>query len=85
MPLLQRSKVGQVLDALMEAMRRLEESLRSLQADVDSRLDAITEALDSEAADREVEATAAERIRNGAAARTSDGAAVLDELGIHHD
>jgi hypothetical protein len=64
-------------------VRQLQESLRKLQADMDSRLDTMTQAFESRSADDEVGALAAERIRSGAAKRTQDGAEALSQLGIH--
>jgi hypothetical protein len=78
MPLLPKTKSGRVLDMLA----RLEEQMRNLRADMDSRFDLMTEAFEARRADDEVEALAAERIRSGAAERTEDGAEALRELGI---
>ena len=61
----------------------LQESLRKLQADIDSRLDTMTQAFEYRSADDEADALAAERIRSGAAERTQDGAEALSQLGIH--
>jgi hypothetical protein len=83
MPLLRRSRSSQVLDSLIEMVRQLQESLRNLQADMDDRLDTVTQAVESRSADDEVDALAAERIRSGAAERTQDGAQALSQLGIH--
>lgn len=71
------------MDRLTEMVRQLQESLRKLQADMDSRLDTMTQAFESRSADEEAEAIAAERIRSGAVGRTQDGAEALSELGIH--
>lgn len=83
MPLLPKTRSSQGLDALMEMVRQLQELVRKLQADMDSRLDTITQAFESRSADDEAEALAAERIRSGAAERTQDGTEALGELGIH--
>ncbi len=62
---------------------RLQDQMRSMQVDIDARLDAIAEEFETRRADDEAEALAAERIRSGAAERTRDGAHALAELGIH--
>lgn len=67
---------------LVEMLARLEDRVREMRDDLDARLDAIIEALEARSADEEAEAIAAERVRSGAARRTSDGAEVLSELGI---
>ncbi len=67
----------------MEMVRQLQELVRKLQADLDSRLDTMTQAFESRSADDEAEALAAGRIRSGAAERTQDGTEALSELGIH--
>jgi hypothetical protein len=72
-----------VLDTLTEMVQQLQDSLRKLQADMDYRLDTMTQAVESHSADDEVDALAAERIRSGAAERTQDGAEALSQLGIH--
>jgi hypothetical protein len=82
MPLLRRSRSSQALDSLMEMVHQLQESLRNLQADMDDRLDTMTQAVESRSADDEVDALAAERIRSGAAERTQDGTEALTQLGI---
>jgi uncharacterized protein with von Willebrand factor type A (vWA) domain len=79
MPLLPRTRSSQVL----EIVKRLEEQIRSMRTDFDSRLDSLTEVFESRRADDEVAALAAERIRSGAAERTEDGAEALRDLGIH--
>jgi hypothetical protein len=66
----------------MEMVHQLQESLRNLQADMDDRLDTMTQAVESRSADDEVDALAAERIRSGAAERTQDGTEALTQLGI---
>lgn len=68
---------------LADMLARLEDQMRRMHDDLDSRLDAIAESLEARGADEEVEALAAERIRSGAAERTQDGAEALAELGIH--
>jgi len=83
MPLLGKTRSSQALDTLMEMLSRLEELVRKLQADMDSRLDTMTQAFEQRGADDEAEALAAERIRSGAAERTQDGAEALNQLGIH--
>ena len=83
MLLLPKTRSSQVLDRLTEMVRQLQESLRKLQSDVDSRLDTMTQAFESRSADEEAEAVAAERIRSAAAGRTQDGVEALSELGIH--
>ena len=83
MPLLRKTRSSQVLDTLTEMVRQLQESLRKLQADMDSRLDTMTQAFESRSADDEADTLAAERIRSGAAERTQDGAEALRQLGIH--
>jgi hypothetical protein len=61
----------------------MEDQMRAMQHDLDTRLDALAEDFRVSRADEEAETLAAERIRSGAAERTRDGAAVLAELGIH--
>ena len=73
MPLLPKTRSGQVLDKLS----RLEDQMHEMHDDIDSRLDSMTEAFESRRADDEAAALAAERIRSGAAARTQDGAGTL--------
>lgn len=68
---------------LADMLARLEDQMRRMHDDLDTRLDAIAESLEARGADEEVEALAAERIRSGAAERTQDGAGALAELGIH--
>ncbi len=68
---------------LADKLARLEDQMRRMQDDLDTRLDAIAEALEGRGADEEAEALAAERIRSGAAERTQDGAEALAELGVH--
>jgi hypothetical protein len=63
-------------------LARLEDQVR-MHDDLDSRLDAIAEALDARGADEEAETLAAERIRSGAAERAQHGSEALAELGIH--
>lgn len=70
---------------LVQMLARLEAQMRKMQDDLDARLDAIAEALETRGADEEVEALAAERIRSGAGQRTEDGAEALAELGIRAD
>ena len=83
MPLLRKTRSSQALDALMEMLSHLGDLVRKLQADMDSRLDTMTQAFEYRSADEEAEALAAERIRSGAAERTQDGAEALSQLGIH--
>lgn len=64
-------------------LQGLEEQVRSLRADVDSKLDSMAETFESRRADDEVAALAAERVRSGVAERTEDGAEALRDLGIH--
>lgn len=78
MPLLPKTKSGRLLDRLS----RLEDQMRKMRDDLDTRLDSMIEAFESRRADDEVEAIAAERIRSGAAERTQDGAESLREIGI---
>jgi hypothetical protein len=78
MPLLPKTKSSRVFDMLS----RLEDQMRKMRSDIDSRLDLMTETFESRRADDEAEALAAERIRNGAAERTQDGAEALSQLGI---
>lgn len=68
---------------LSEMLARLEDQVRRMHADLDSRLDAIASSLEARGADEEAEALAAERVRSGAAERTQDGTQALAELGIH--
>ncbi len=63
-------------------LSRLEEQMRGMREDLDSRLDALAEVVEARGADQEAEALAAERVRTGAAERTEDGAEALGELGI---
>jgi len=79
MALLSKTKSSEVLDML----GRLQDQVRSMQVDIDARLDAIAEEFETRRADDEADALAAERIRSGAAERTRDGAEALAELGIH--
>jgi len=67
---------------LRDMLTRLEEQIRRMQDDIDTRLDAIAEGFEVSRADDEAEALAAERIRSGADQRTQDGAEALAELGI---
>jgi hypothetical protein len=67
---------------LADMLTRLEDQMRQMHDDLESRLDAIAESLETRGADDEAEALAAERIRSGAAERTQDGAEALAELGI---
>lgn len=67
---------------LASMLSRLEDQMRMMREDFDARLDAIAEAIEMGRADDEAAALAAERIRNGAAERTRDGAEALAELGI---
>jgi len=53
------------LDTLTEMVRQLQESLRKLQADMDSRLDTMAQTFEYRSADDEAEALAAERVRSG--------------------
>lgn len=53
-----------------------------MRDDFDPTLDSATETFEARRADDEVEAVAAERIRNGAAEQTQDGAEALREIGI---
>lgn len=78
MSLLPKTKSSRVLDMLS----RLEEQMRKMRDDIDTRFEAMTEAFESRRADDEVEALAAERVRSEAAERTRDGAEALSELGI---
>jgi hypothetical protein len=64
-------------------LQGLEEQVRSLRADFDSKLDSVVETFEGRRADDEVAALAAERIRSGAAERTEDGVEALRDLGIH--
>jgi hypothetical protein len=68
---------------LMDRLGHLEDQMRRMRDDLDARLDAIAERLETSRADDEAETLAAERIRSGAIERTRDGAEVLAELGIH--
>jgi Mn-containing catalase len=83
MPLLNRKRSDQALEAVTQKVAELEELLRDIAAGLTSKLEAIAESIESHVADEEVESTAAERIRSGAAGRTEDGAEALRELGIH--
>lgn len=78
MPLLPKTKSRRALEMLTS----LQEQMSRMRTDFDSRLDVMTEALESRRADEEAEAIAAERVRSGAAERTEDGAKALGELGI---
>jgi hypothetical protein len=55
---------------LADMLARVEDQMRRMHDDLDSRLDAITESLEARGADEEAEALAAERIRSGAADRS---------------
>jgi hypothetical protein len=68
---------------LSDMLARLEDQVRRMHDDLDSRLDAIASSLEVRGADEEAEALAAERIRSGAAEHTQDGTQALAELGIH--
>jgi hypothetical protein len=68
---------------LADMVARLEDQMRRMHDDFDSRLDAIAESLEARGADEEAEALGAERIRSGAAERTQDSVEALAELGIH--
>lgn len=68
-------------DELAERLVGLEAQMRKMQEE----LGALAEALHAHAADAEVEALAAERIKSGAAQRTVDGAETLAELGLSAD
>ncbi len=68
---------------LSEMLARLEDQVRRMHDDLDSRVDAIASSLEARGADEEAEALAAERVRSGAAERTQDGTQALAELGIH--
>jgi hypothetical protein len=63
-------------------LQALEEQVRTLRADFDSRLDSLVETFEGRRADDEVAALAAERIRSGASERTEDGAQALRDLGV---
>jgi CHASE3 domain sensor protein len=78
MALLPRTKSSRVLDML----NRLEEQMRSMRADMDSKLDSMAETFESRRADDETAAIAAERIRSGAAEHKEDGGEALAKLGI---
>jgi hypothetical protein len=78
MPLLRKTKSSRMMDML----RGLEEQMRSLRVDLDSRLDSMIDTFEGLRADDEVAALASERLRSGAAERTEDGAAALRDLGI---
>jgi hypothetical protein len=78
MPLLPKTKSSRVLDML----RNLEDQMRRMRNDMDSRFDSMTEAFESRRADDEAAAIAAERIRSGAANHKEDGAEALAKLGI---
>jgi transposase len=67
---------------VIEMLKRLEDQMHSLRADLDARLDSMAETFEGHRADDEVAALAAERIRSGAAERTEDGAKALRDLGI---
>jgi hypothetical protein len=77
-PLLPKTRNAQVI----EMLKRLEEQMHSLRADLDARIDSIAATFESRRADDEVAALAAERIRSGTAERTEDGAEALRDLGI---
>jgi hypothetical protein len=79
MPLLPKTKSSR----LLEMLARLEDQMRKMRVDMDSRFDSMAETFEARRADDEVEAVAAERIRSGAADRTKDGGEVLRDLGIH--
>lgn len=70
---------------LAERLARLEDQMRAMQNDLNTKLDALAESFHASRADEEAETLAAERIRSGAAERTRDGADVLVELGIRTD
>lgn len=53
-----------------------------MREEIETRLEQMTEAIESRRADDEVEAVAAERVRGGGAGRTEDGAQALRDLGI---
>lgn len=78
MPLLPKTRSGRVLDML----RRLEDQMRTMREDMDSRFDSMAEVFESRRADDEAAAIAAERIRSGAAEHPEDGAEALARLGI---
>lgn len=61
---------------------RLEDQMRQMHDDLESRPHANAETLDAREIDKEAEALAADRIRSGAAERTQDGAQALAELCI---
>lgn len=63
---------------LDDRLSRLEDQMRKMQYEFDTRLEVIEE----RRADDEAETIAAERIRSGAADRTQDGTEILAELGI---
>ncbi len=63
-------------------LSRLEEQMHRMRDDFDSRFDSMAETFESRRADDEAAAVAAERIRNGAAEHTEDGAEALAKLGI---
>lgn len=68
-------------DELVERLARLEAQMRKMQEE----LGVIAKAVHTHAADAEVEALAAERVRSGAAQRMVDGAETLAELGLSAD
>jgi transposase len=77
-PLTPKTENAQVI----EMLKRLEDQMHSLRADLDARLDSMAETFAGYRADDEVAALAAERIRSGAAERAEDGAKALRDLGI---
>lgn len=68
--------------ALSTLVREIKALIDDLQRDIDEKLQALTESGETRAADDEVAAVAAERVRSGAAQRTEDGEKALRELGI---
>lgn len=71
MPLLPRTKSRQLFEKLSD----LEDQMRAMKGEIAT--------LQGRQADDEVEALAAERVRNGAADSTEDGAQALADLGIN--
>lgn len=55
---------------LTDMLTRVEEQMRTMQSDIDARLDAIAEGFVVSRADHEAETLTAERIRSDAAERT---------------
>jgi hypothetical protein len=53
---------------LADMLTRREDQMRRMHDDLDSRLDAIADSLETRGADEEAEALAAERVRSGGAA-----------------